>query len=725
MKTSRRRFLQAGTTLLSLRRLDGWRIRAAEAPPGLPFDPTGNVIPAPADPALWPAFRQALSQWREAAKAKLKYNGVLYDRREFAWSASNYACCFLMTCDEMLYDWRHGRYTVDSFLDHGERDFGGYDSVVLWHAYPRIGVDERNQFDFYRDLPGGLSSLRKVVQQFQHRRVRVYIDYNPWDTGTHREATSDLDALVELVRVLGTDGIFLDTMNRGAAEFRERLDAVHPGTILEGEDAVPQENIHNHHASWAQWFTDSFAPGVLKHKWLERRHMQHQIKRWDYDHTGELHAAWMNGSGIMVWENVFGSWVPWNARDRTILRAMLPIQRRFTKLFNGEGWTPLVSVEQLGVFGSLWEGAGLRLWTLVNRQPSRVSGVLLKVALKPGQRYFDLLTGQEASLKIEGETLLITGVIQPRGIGAFLAGAEQDLGTDFEQFLQRQSHQQERVDFDTSTPRRKTELLAVARTMPRARVPEGMVSIPVADLELSIDMRVRECGFYESTPPTDHNLANSYTFQVQNFRRHVTFKPFAMDETLVTNAQFAQFLKANGYKPKHPENFLRHWVDAKPPAGKEDHPVVWVDLNDARAYASWAGKRLPTEEEWQYAAQGADGWKYPWGGLMEPGRCNGGETGGTTPVKAFPDGQSPFGCYDMCGNVWQWTESQRSDGRTRFCIIRGGGYLAAKGSNWYVDGGPRPANFATKFLLTWPGLDRCSTIGFRCVCDLAYTNALL
>jgi len=87
-------------------------------------------------------------------------------------------------------------------------------------------------------------------------------------------------------------------------------------------------------------------------------------------------------------------------------------------------------------------------------------------------------------------------------------------------------------------------------------------------------------------------------------------------------------------------------------------------------------------------------------------------------VKAFPDGRSPSGVYDLCGNVWQWTESERTDGRTRFCIIRGGSYFTARGSNWYVDGGPRPASYATKFLLMWPGLDRCATIGFRCVVDL-------
>jgi formylglycine-generating enzyme required for sulfatase activity len=233
-----------------------------------------------------------------------------------------------------------------------------------------------------------------------------------------------------------------------------------------------------------------------------------------------------------------------------------------------------------------------------------------------------------------------------------------------------------------------------------------------------IEMRNRECGFYESTPPSDHLFWGSYQFTTRQFRRPLTFRRFAMDATPVTNAQFAEFLRAANYRPKHPENFLKHWLAGKPPAGKEDHPVVYVDLIDARAFARWAGKRLPTEEEWQYAAQGSDGRKYPWGNTMAAGYCNDGKAGGTTAVKAFPEGRSPFGCYDMCGNVWEWTESERTDGRTRFCIIRGGAYFSARGSNWYVDGGPRPVNFVTKFLLMWPGLDRCSTIGFRCAADL-------
>jgi formylglycine-generating enzyme required for sulfatase activity len=716
MHIRRRRFLQTAAVLLPA--LKGLSVRASTGGLELKLDPSGNVFLAPSDPTQWPAFREALAAWREATRRKLGYSDALYRRKEFAWSASNYACCFVMVCDETFYDWRTGRYTVDAFLEQGQREFGGYDSVVLWHAYPRIGLDERNQFDFYRDMPGGLNGVRAAVRQFHRRGVRVYIDYNPWDTGTRREHKSDLDVLVDLVQALEADGIFLDTMSQGAAEFRARLDAVRPGVILEGEDAVPLEHIHDHHASWAQWFGDSEAPGVLRHKWLERRHMQHQIRRWDPDHSAELQAAWMNGSGMMIWENVFGSWVPWNARDRSTLRAMLPIQRRFTKLFQSEGWTPLVPVEKPGLFASLWQNENSRLWTLVNRTEHTIEGPLLRVAAIPGHRYFDLLAGRAADEKAAGDSVLLSGAVPARGIGCFLSGPDNGLGHDFDQFLKRQSLKIYGTISDTVAPYRATKRLAVAPTPRQSNVPAGMVEISAATLDLSIEMRVRECGFYGSMLPAGEELGDCYNFHVKKFQRRVAFERFAMDEAPVTNAEFAAFLKATGYRPKHRENFLKHWEAQHLPPGKEDHPVVYVDLEDARAYARWAGKRLPTEDEWQYAAQGPDGRRYPWGEQMEAGRCNGGESGGTTPVKAFPRGRSPFGCYDMCGNVWEWTESERSDGRTRFCVIRGGAWFTAKGSGWYMDGGPRPANFAAKFLLMWPGLDRCSTVGFRCAATI-------
>jgi hypothetical protein len=380
------------------------------------------VIPAPEDPEQWPAFREELARWREEARQKLRYDGSLYSRPDFSWVTSSFACCFLMLCDRRFYHREENRYLVEDWLAEGERDFGGYDSVVLWHAYPRIGLDQRNQFDFYRDMPGGLEGVRDAARRFQDRGVRVYIDYNPWDTGTRREGVSDIDAVVAMVKALGADGIFLDTMNKGAVEFRAKLDEARPGVVLESEGALPLESVHNHHMSWAQWFDDSRVPGVLRNKWLERRHMQHQIRRWNRDHTSELHAAWINGSGMMVWENVFGSWVGWGDREKSILRSMLPIQRRYAALFSGEGWTPLVPAEASGVFASLWEGGGLRLWTLVNRTDQPVAGPLLRVPLRPGERCFDLILVTEIASEAHGGEAVIGGRLRARGIGCFLAG---------------------------------------------------------------------------------------------------------------------------------------------------------------------------------------------------------------------------------------------------------------------------------------------------------------
>ena len=337
----RRSFLK--TTALGVTTLMARPVFGADALPGYQFDPTADIVKAPKDPALWPEFRRQLADWREKKRGELKYSDALYQRPDFAWVPGSYACYFLMLNDERFYDATNGRYLVKEWLAACRRDFGGLDSVVLWHAYPRIGLDDRNQFDFYRDQPGGLKGLRAVVDELHHAGVRSYIDYNPWDKGTRREAKDDIDMLCEIVSALDVDGIFLDTMKEGAADFRVKLDAIRPGVVLEGEIALPMERIADHHMGWGQGYNDSETPGVVRNKWFERRHQVHFVHRFHRDRTAEFQTAFMNGTGTMVWDNVFGTWVGYSEREKSLLRSMLPIQRRFTALFSGEHWTPLVS----------------------------------------------------------------------------------------------------------------------------------------------------------------------------------------------------------------------------------------------------------------------------------------------------------------------------------------------------------------------------------------------
>ncbi|MCX8157913.1 MAG: formylglycine-generating enzyme family protein [Verrucomicrobiae bacterium] len=713
-----RRLACGGTALLWLDALRAQTPAGAEQSSLIPFAPDGfppALIPAPKDPAQWPAWREALMKMRSKIRAKLNYSDALYQRPDFAWVSSCFCCCFLMLNDERFLDARRGRYRVEEFLDAEAQTFGGYDAVVLWQAYPWIGVDGRNQFDYYRELPGGLRGVRQVVRRFQTRGVKVFLCYNPWDTGTRLGGEDHLASLVQMVAELEADGIFLDTLDKAAGDFRQRLDAVRRGVALEGELMLPLQNVHDHHLSWAQWWGefDSPAPGVLRNKWFERRHMQHQIRRWEWDHSSELHTAWMNGSGMMVWENVFGQWVGWNARDRSLLRTLLPIQRRFAALFAGEAWMPLVPTLHPAVFASQWGEGTERLWTLVNRSDKAVQGPLLAIQGSAGQRLFDLVQGLEIRAENKNGLWILSGSLRPRGVGCFYAREAGRLPQGWNDFLRRQQRVHAAASDDTTPARSVAQRIPVTPTRIHAQAPEGMIRIPAATVELTVEFTVRELGYYEASPDRPHTSRGT-----RSFVRRVALKPYAIDATPVTNRQFAAFMKATKYRPAIPDNFLKHWGNGRLPAGLEEHPVVYVTLDDARAYAAWAGKRLPTEEEWQYAAQGPTALKYPWGQEDDPARRNGGQTGGTTPVTAFPGGRSPFGLYDCCGNVWELTESEHTDGRNRFVLLKGGCWYKAEGSIWYFDGGPRPNAHTAKLLRFWPGLERCATVGFRCAVDL-------
>lgn len=695
------------------------KLLAADVHPESQFSFHAGLIHAPRDPRQWPLFRRALAEWRTSVRQSLQYDDTRYRDVETHWTSSSFASCFAMLYDQTLIDHRTGRYKIAEFLREGREVFGGFDHLVMWHAYPRIGADDRNQFDFYRDMPGGLAGLREFVLACHEERVKVFIVYLPWDTGTRREGVSDIEALAGLVEALDADGVYLDYMGEAPSGLRARLDRIRTGLAMEAEGDLSLTHLHDHHMSWAQWFHDSDVPGILRDKWVERRHLQHQTARWIRDRTAQLQTAWMNGSGMLIWENVFGSWVGWSARDRSILQAILPIQRRYADLFSGDHWTPLVPTEQPQLYASLWEGKGLRLWTLVNRSGEAINGSLIKVESRRGVRYFDLTRGRHLAVTDQGAAVALSGSIAPRGVSAIVSGDAASLGADFAVFLDRQARLQNPAEADTSFPTRPVLL----RQPPSSRKHQkhdllgNMAVIPGTAASLRVAFRIRECGFLN--PHEELDLISTRLHQVHSIERTASLSAFAIDLTPVTNRDYAAFLQATGYKPLVTDNFLKHWVGGMPPPDKEDHPVVYVDLEDARAYATWAGKRLPTEDEWQYAAQGPEGLRYPWGNEMRTEYCNGGATGSTTSVTAYPEGRSAFGCYDMCGNTWEWTESERSDGRTRFCMIRGGSYYTAQGSMWYMDGGPRPSSFAVKFLLIYPGLDRCATIGFRCVAELA------
>ncbi len=541
-------------------------------------------------------------------------------------------------------------FHVETWIDKRREDFGGIEGLVLWQAYPRIGVDQRNQFDHYRAVPG----LKRIVDRIHAKGVKAILAYNPWDTGTRREGQSDELALVEMVRDYGFDGVFLDTLRDGGRTLRPALDRAKPGVVLESELDLPVTAIKDHLASWAQWFGDSEAPGVMRNKWFEQRHMMHTIRRWDHDHTGEIQMAWMNGTGCLVWENIFGSWNGWTDRDKSVLRSVRAIQDRYWRHFNYGVWTPLVEVSGEGLYASRWELDGVTIWTAVNRGEKASTGFVEHVASDGAHRLFDLVRGKEldhAELDLPG-----------RWVGCLVSLPTRLVDDGFRRLLASQAELFARAIF---VPRRVERLPMRVPAAPGQKhgLPEGFVRVEGGDRDIESVFRVRECGDYEPGRFADSAYPGLHTDKP--VVRHVRIRTFGLMRREVTLDEYGEFAKATG----------RAW----PGAQSGSSPAVHVDLDDCRAYAKWKGWRLPTEDEWQVAV---------------------------TEHKLSH------------GEVWNWTESEYEDGRTSFAVLKGGCSWRAEGSGWYVETGPMPPERDVKLILFWPGMDRSATIGFRCAVDL-------
>lgn len=153
----------------------------------------------------------------------------------------------------------------------------------------------------------------------------------------------------------------------------------------------------------------------------------------------------------------------------------------------------------------------------------------------------------------------------------------------------------------------------------------------------------------------------------------VELPEFFMDRTLVTNEQFRRFVEATDYTTvAESADESRTWR-SRATSGKENYPVVFVTYRDAEEFCRWAGKRLPTADEWKKAFRGPDGSIYPWGDTFDYERCNTAESCSgfeTTPVDMFPSGASCFGCLDMVGNVEEWTATTENEA----CVIIGGSW---------------------------------------------------
>ena len=665
--------------------------------------------------AAVPVWLAEMKVWRTEHLIRMGYDDAGYRRPELAWSQRNFVHTQMMVEDRYFYDADAGTYTVDRYLDDLEQRYGGIDSVLIWYVYPNIGIDDRNQTEMARHLPGGIQGLRHAIDDFHRRGVKVFLPTMAWDNGTKSEGVPDWEAAAKLAKELGADGINGDTYNGVPRSFHVASRRLGHPLVFQPE-SVPyaDEQLMWNLQSWGKTWTEH-VPAVSKLKWLEPRHMINIENRWARERTDDLHYMWFNGIGYVAWENVWGVWNGFTERDGEALRRVASIQRAFPAHFVSANWEPYATALQQGVFASRFPVDHAAIWTIVNRNEYDVTGEQLAVAHVHGARYRDLWNGAELTPRIDGGTAYLDVPLEARGFGAVLATTARPEALD-ESATQR-GVARPLQNLSNEWKALPQTIVEIEPAKPRKKAPAGMLTIPEGEFTFEV-----------SGIEIEGYLWNGLDFQYpwessarRAHRQRMQMKAFHIDRYPVTNAAFREFIEAAKYKPRDGHNFLCDWVRGKPRAGWERKPVTWVSIEDARAYAQWAGKRLPHEWEWQYAAQGDDGRLYPWGNDWNPQNMPRQSKAREMPipddVDAHPLGASPFGVMDLVGNVWQWTDEFR-DEHTRAAVLRGGSAYLPQTSHWYFPQAYQLDQHG-KYLLMAPARDRSAGIGFRCVVDAA------
>lgn len=709
------------------------------------------------------------------------FDDSILQREDLKWFRRCYAVNLMMNWDTRYYDYQDGKFHVKEHLDKMKRLMGGYDVYGVWPTWPALGMDQRNQWDMFRDLPGGYKGLKQISDLCHQSGSRFFVCYNPWD-GSTRSSEGHFDGMTTITKAADIDGFVLDTKGGSSVELQNAVDAARPGVIMYSEgmavpvdmQGIPSGRVHN---------ALYYCPMLNLNKLIKPDFAIFRVASENEEAVRrEFNVSFFNGYGTEM-NNFAPGKFEWTDDQMRYWGRLLRIQREHSENFLSFGYVPLLPTTKDSIYVNKWPLGEKTLYTVYSLCPAGYRGNLFEVEPAEGFHFVDVYHHEEVEPQQAGGKWLapvtleafncyelgtnnesaVTAIARlprlldvalhsdeltfsaPKGdkirIWAGMPSYEKEarefgIGTQSVRLLQLFPHYEGKFViqlFDGETLLDEVVLFVkpgtarcISVNMPTEKAkkaPAGMVTIPAG---------LFRCDAYRTG---DSFIA--YPEELTKKGESVGMKKFFMDKYPVTNAQYKQFLDESGYQPADTTNFLRHWVDGKIPAGMENHPVIYVTLEDAKAYAAWAGKRLPTEMEWQYAAQTAKGNEWPWVQKtpvkriedfitptlsvwklegIDPACCNLGD-GQLYPVGKYAKGRNAYGLYDLVGCVWQLTNDEYDNATYRYVMIRGGSYFLPSSSFWYVQGGPRELYFRQFLLRVSPSFERKATVGFRCVKD--------
>lgn len=263
------------------------------------------------------AFDRFRKEWAST------YDFSEYKKPDLQWFRDCFVHQFIFLYGEEGFNFEEQKVDVEKILKDGE-EFGGYDTVTVWNQYPRLGIDGRNQFEFYNDFPGGREALREMVDKFHDNGVYVFLPYNPWDRRDFETVDYISDSFAQLIRDTDADGFQLDTMNDIFPSVREKLNEVRPGIIL-----TTQKHPNKKHplelitTSWDELWVPRTMPEMDVFRFVFPEHIAPVTSRYYMKEDKDLliQRSKFSAAPILVWQDIFGRWLPWNDEQKAEIKA--------------------------------------------------------------------------------------------------------------------------------------------------------------------------------------------------------------------------------------------------------------------------------------------------------------------------------------------------------------------------------------------------------------------
>lgn len=331
----------------------------------------------------------ALQQgWREAFATLRQEQRKRFDLREhhrpqLQWLRDTMLHHFTYLYAKESYDYQQNKVDIDRLLEQG-KEFGGYDTLTLWHQYPRLGVDARTQWDFFDDFPGGIEGLRDTIAQAHRGGAKVFLPYKPWDIGDDQSMDGTSDQLAQLVGDTDLDGLFLDTMNSVPAAFRPTIDAVkqgvafcaevHPGSVA-AVDAIT--------SSWGKSKAVDPIPMLDYFRFILPEHPVPIISRWATDHGKDrlVERAIFSATGLVIWQDIFGTWLPYSPQQKARIKAYKAVWQNNKDAFGGKEPIPLYPTLQPQILCNCFpaDDGSATIFTFCNQSSALYHGPLVQL----------------------------------------------------------------------------------------------------------------------------------------------------------------------------------------------------------------------------------------------------------------------------------------------------------------------------------------------------------